>query len=210
MKKLAIGLIAVILSSGCSVVRQVEEAKNFAKCEFKIVNVTEAQLGGVDIQNVRKVSDLSIKKAAKVAEVLTSKTVPFSFDLNLQVKNPNAKPAAMNKLEWILFIDDRQMITGTLDEKVSVAALQTGDFGIHMTMDLKKVMSGDSKDAMTRLIFNVAGKGDEPTHIMLKVKPWIDVAGFMLEYPGYIDIRTEFTAEQGKAIQKSAGKKIGK
>jgi hypothetical protein len=201
-------LLATFL--GCGVARQIQEAKNFAKCEFKIKSVEGTKLGDVKIHNVKSLKDLSMKKAAEVAMVLGSNSIPLSFTLNLQVKNPNAETAAMNKLEWILFIDEYEMVTGVLERKIEIAPGQISDLPIQITTDLREALKGKARDAMVRLAFNVAGHGNDPTHILLKVKPSIDVGGITLTYPGYIDVKMEFTAEQGKDIREKAIKNIEK
>ncbi len=210
MKKKATVLMLAFLVAGCGVAKQIQEAKNFAKCEFKIASVEGTRLGDVKIHNVKSLKDLSLKKAAEIANVLGSKSIPLSFTLNLQAKNPNTETAAMNKLEWILFIDEHEMVSGVLDQKVEIVPAQVAEIPIQITADLKEALKGKSRDAMVNLAFNVAGQGDNPTHILLKVKPSIDIAGYTLTYPGYIDVRMEFTAEEGKAMRENAIEKYKK
>jgi hypothetical protein len=107
----------------------------------------------------------------------------------------------MNKLEWILFIDEHEMVAGVLDQKVEITPGQVAEIPIAISTDLKEALKGKSRDAIVKLAFNVAGKGDNPTHILLKVKPSIDIAGYTITYPGYIDVKMDFTAEQGKELR---------
>lgn len=210
MKKSIFAFIVTILFIGCGVARQVQEAKNFAKCEFKIKSVEGTRLGDVKIHNIKSFKDLSLKKATEIAKVLSSDNVPLSFTLNLQAKNPNTETAAMNKLEWILFIDEYEMVAGALNQKVEVAGGQISELPIAISTNLKEALKGKSRDAIANLAFNVAGQGDNPTHILLKVKPSIEIAGYTVQYPGYIDVKMEFTAEQGKGIREKAIKKSTK
>lgn len=203
MKKLLL-VILFGMFLGCGVARQIQEAKNFAKCEFRIRSVEGTRLGDVKIHNVKSLKDLSIKKAAEIAMLLGSDKIPLSFTLNLQAKNPNAETASMNKLEWILFIDEHEMVAGVLDQKVEITPGQVAEIPIAISTDLKEALKGKSRDAIVKLAFNVAGKGDNPTHILLKVKPSIDIAGYTLTYPGYIDVKMDFTAEQGKELREKA------
>lgn len=207
MKRVIVSSSFIIFLIGCGVTRQIQEAKNFAKCEFRIRSVEGTRLGDVKIQNVKSIKDLGFKKAAEIAGVLTSETIPLSFTLNLQSKNPNAEAAAMNKLEWILFIDDQQMVDGILDRKVEILGGQIAEIPIEILTDLKEVLKGKSRDAIANLAFNVAGQGNNPTHILLKIKPSIEIAGFTVQYPGYIDVKMEFTAEQGKEMRENIIKK---
>ncbi|MBL7959777.1 hypothetical protein JNL27_06005 [bacterium] len=204
MKRMMWALIITCLFIGCGVARQIQEAKNFAKCEFRIKSVEGTRLGDVKIHNVKSIKDLSFKKAAEITSVLASDKVMLSFTLNLQAKNPNAEMAAMNNLEWILFIDEYEMVEGILNQKVEIPGGQIAEIPIAISTDLREALKGKSRDAIAKLAFNVAGQGDSPTHILLKVKPSIEIAGFSVQYPGYIDVKMEFTAEQGRELRKKA------
>jgi hypothetical protein len=210
MKKLLLAAVLAMILIGCGVAKQIQEAKNFAKCEFRIRSIEGTRLGDVKIHNVKSLKDLSMKKAAEIAMVLGSNSIPLSFTLNLQAKNPNPENAAMNKLEWILFIDEYEMVAGVLDQKVEVVQNQIAEIPIQISTDLKEALKGKSRDAMVNLAFNVAGQGDNPTHILLKVKPSIEIAGVTIQYPGYIDVKMEFTAQQGKELRERALEKAKK
>ncbi|MBL7993932.1 hypothetical protein JNM05_01040 [bacterium] len=210
MKRVILALIVTGFFIGCGVARQVQEAKNFAKCTFRIKSVEGTRLGDVKIHNVKSIKDLSFKKAAEITSVLASDEAILSFTLNLQAKNPNAEVAAMNKLEWILFIDEYEMVEGTLNQKVEIPGGQVAEIPIDISTDIKEALKGKSRDAIAKLAFNVAGQGDNPTHILLKVKPSINIAGLTVQYPGYIDVKMEFTAEQGKELRKKVIKESTK
>ena len=128
-------------------------------------------------------------------KAVSSNSFPLSFQLNLEGKNPNSEPAGLNKLEWILFIDDIQMTSGSLNQAFTIP-LGNGiaQIPINLNFDLKKVLAGKSLDAMVNFGFNLAGAGNKPTRIMIKLKPTIMIGTFALTYPGYIKVKTEFTS----------------
>lgn len=179
----------------CSIARQIGEAKRFARCEFRMTTVKNLELGGVDIQHVRSIKDLNLGRAAKLTAALTEKTLPLSFDLNLEATNPNDKTAAMNRLEWRLFIDGREFVAGTLDHRIDVAPLSSTEFPVHIHVDVKDVLRGESRDAILKLAFNLVGEGDQPSNVLLKIKPTVVVAGIEVDYPGYFDVKAKVDAE---------------
>lgn len=182
----------------CSVARQIGEAKRFARCKFRMTTVKNLELGGVNIQYVRSLKDLSLTKAAKLTAALTEKTLPLSFDLNLEATNPNDQAAAMNRLEWRLFIDSVELVAGNLDHRIDVAPGSSTEFPVGIRLDLKKALRGQSRDAILKLAFNLVGEGDQPSNILLKIKPTVVVAGIEVDYPGYFDVRTKVDAETMK------------
>jgi len=185
----------------CSVMKQVEQAKQFAKCEFHMTTIKNLELGGVNIQHVRSIKDLSLSKAARLTAALTEKTLPLSFNLNLEARNPNDQTAAMNKLEWRLFVDEKELVAGQLDDRIEVLANASAEFPVAINMDLKKVLSGDSRDAVLKLAFNLVGEGDQPSNILLKIKPTVVVAGIPINYPGYFEVKAKVDADTMKKVR---------
>lgn len=190
----AIILLSTMISS-CSVLQQTSEIASFAKCEFRIESARNINLGGVNIQNKHSVSDLTIMEGAKIAGVVAGGKLPLTFDLNTGVKNPNQKLAAMNKLDWILLIDDIEMTRGILNQRIEIPANGTITFPVAMSLDLMKSLNGKSGDALINFALNLSGTGSRPTRIKLKAKPTIMVGTTPVQYPGYITIQQEFGAQ---------------
>ena len=60
-------LAGVILAGlGCGISTQIKEARNFTKCEFRLESVTDLHLADVNIQKVKSLSDLSLKKSVQL------------------------------------------------------------------------------------------------------------------------------------------------
>ncbi|NUQ81993.1 MAG: hypothetical protein HUU10_10315 [Bacteroidetes bacterium] len=197
-------IAGILIIQGCGLTQQIREAQNFAKCEFKLSSVQDIRVAGINFQKVDSKSDLSLSNLGKLGGILAGDRIPLTLTLNLDVKNPNATPAAMNQLEWILFIDEIEMLAGSLNENVSVPANNgVTTLPLRFELDVKKVLSGKSFDSALNFLFNLAGEGNQPTRFLLKAKPSIMVGSYNLKYPGYLDIRTEFTSAEGKAIQKT-------
>jgi hypothetical protein len=155
--------------------------------------VENVNLAGVNVQNINNLSQLNWTDAQKLMKAVASNTFPLSFQLNLEGRNPNTAAAGLNRLEYELFIDDIQMTTGILNQSFTIPP-NNGNavIPINMNIDLKKVLSGKSLDAMVNFGLNLAGSGGKPTRIMIKLKPSILVNGKLLAYPGFITVRTEY------------------
>jgi hypothetical protein len=197
MKKInyfAIFFLSIFLSA-CSVLQQTSEIAAFTKCEFRIESARNMRLAGVNIQDKHSLSDLNIMEMTKIAGVLAGGTLPLTFDLNVQVKNPNPGLAAMNKLDWILIIDDIEMTRGILNQRIEIPANTVTSFPVAMSLDLMKSLNGKSGDALINFALNLAGTGSRPTRIKLKAKPTIMIGTTPIEYPGYITIKQEFGAQ---------------
>lgn len=192
--KLAILFLVTLFFAGCSVSRQARLATNLATCEFRIRSVENIDLMGVNIQHVKSLKDLGISDAARIMAGFASPVFPLSLQLNLEGRNPNASPAGMSRLEWILFIDDIQMTSGIL-EKPFVIPANNGSaiIPVMVAMDLKQAMSGKSFEALLNFSLNLAGMGIQPTRFKIKIKPVIMVGKTPVSYPGFITVKTEYT-----------------
>ncbi len=182
--------------SSCGLFEQVGQMATLAKCDFKLKSVQNLTLAGVNIQNIKSVSDLGLIDAGVITAALAGGQLPLSFTLNIEAKNPNDQLAAMNRLDWILFIDDIEMLQGVMSERIQIPGNGgTSVLPLQMNVDLKKVLSGKSAETIINFGFNLAGMGGEPTRITVKAKPTITVGSREIVYPGYISITTKYGGE---------------
>lgn len=186
-------IFILLFSTSCDVMQQVSQMSNLTKCEFRLESVQQLNLAGINVQNVKKVSDLNMFDAAKIASAISSQQFPLDFTLNVEAKNPNSSAAGMTRIDWILLIDDIEMTHGILDQQVTIPA-NNGIALIPMQMhvDLQKALTGKSADAVINFGMNLAGTGNKPTRFTLRMKPTITVGSFPITYPGYLNIKTEF------------------
>jgi len=196
-KNLHIAFFVFIISifSGCDVARQAQKATNLANCDFRILSVDQVDLAGVELQQIRSIDDLSMMDVARILAGFTSPVFPLSLRLILEGRNPNPEDAGLNSLEWILFIDDIQMTSGTMDTPVRIPPLSSASFPVEVGIDLKQVLSGKSTDAMVNFCLNLTGNGSTPTRFKIKLKPTVIISGRPLTYPGYITVRPEFVSK---------------
>jgi len=185
-----------LLMTACSVSHQVREAATLAKCDFQISSVENINLAGIDVQHIASVNDIDFLDLGKIMISLAGSVFPLTFQLNLLGRNPNDKPAGLNKLDWILFIDDIMMTSGSVEK----AFIIPPDHGItlipvEINVNLKQVLQGKSADALINFGLNLAGKGNTPTRFKIKIRPSIMIGNNALAYPGYITVKTDYSSE---------------
>ena len=189
---LMILLAGMLWTQSCDVLQQMV---TFTKCEFKMNSLTDTKLAGVNIQKVSSFSDLSFMDAANITKTLLGGELPLTFNLNIAAKNPNSATAAMQKMNWILYIDDNEITQGILDQPVNIPPGQTVNIPLAIKLDLKKLFNDKTKNSLLNFAFNLADAGDYPTRVKLAIKPTIDIAGIPIEYPGYFNLKKEFGAQ---------------
>ena len=194
MKQIKIILVLLILTFvvGCC---QYKELKTFTKCEFKLDRVENLKLAGVDIQNVKKLTDLHFLKAGKITSATLQGKLPLEFTVFIKAKNPNSKNAAINKLEWIAFIDDVELLNGVMEKRIEISADGgTADIPLEVRTDLKEVFSSESATALINLALNLVDLSSEKSKIGVKIKPTIKVGKKYISYPGYIKLKKKFSS----------------
>jgi len=189
-------LISLIFVSGCDILDQARQVAMLSKCQFKLSSVDQLRLAGVNIQQIHKLSDLTMMDAAKITTAAAiGGTLPLNFTLNVEAKNPNSTTAGLTKLDWILLIDDIEMVSGVNNQHVQIPANGgTAILPLTIGIDLKQALKGKSADAIANFGLNLAGAGNRPTRITLKAKPTIMVGSQSIAYPGYLTIQNEFTS----------------
>jgi LEA14-like dessication related protein len=197
MKKtiLYLSILAVFMAgfSACSLMKDIEKAANIVNCQFRVKSADNITLAGVNVQKAQNLQSLSMGDVAMLTTAALGSNLPLNFRLNLEGKNPNTAAAGIVRFDWILFIDGIEMTKGAFNQKVNIPAKGTSLIPIQMSVNLKKVLSGKSADAMLNFGMNLAGAGNKPTRIKLKLKPTINVGTYPLEFPDYISVGTEFS-----------------
>ncbi len=191
----AVFLAAMLLLQSCSVLRQVQEAQNFARCQFRLRTVDGIRVANIDVQNIKSKSDLNLLDAGKLGLALAGNSLPLTLRLNVEAQNPNSSSAAMNRMEWTMFIDDIQMVTGAVSDRVEIPQNSSAIVPLDISVDLLKVLSGRSAETIANFAFNLAGEGGKPTRFMLRIKPTVTILGS--DYSQSFDVRTEFTSGGG-------------
>ena len=181
----------VFLYPSCDILKQMI---TFTKCEFKMNSLTEARLANIDVQSKKSFKDLTFMDATNVTKSLLGGSLPLTFNLNIEVNNPNTTAASMQKMEWRAFIDDVQIVAGVMDQKVAIQPGGSQIIPLAVSVDLKKVFQSEARDAILNLGFNLVDAGNYPTRVKLDIKPTIYVGSFALAYPGYFTLKKEFGA----------------
>jgi hypothetical protein len=191
-KHLILLFTSVLLFGSCAQLRQMA---NLRKCEFRIESVNNTQLAGINVENIRRFSDLNIGDVAKVTTAYITGNLPLEFNLNLQVRNPNTSLAALNKFDWIAMIDQTEILAGTSNQRVEVPA--NGGMAmipLNIKVNLKEIFEKKSKKEAAEAAFGLADGQKKPIRVALKLKPSIQVGKKAIMYPGWFSVKRGFTS----------------
>ena len=187
-------ILVIVLSLGSC--RSFREMRNLTKCQFRIGTVRNIELAGVNIQNVRRFSDLGIRDAARATTALISGNLPLSMLINVEVKNPNKNTAAMNRLEWIAMVDQFQLLNGIVSKRVEVNP-NGGVATIPLTVstNLNQILKSVSQKERLDFGMGITDQNARPTRVALKLKPSIMIGKNSISYPGWFTVKREFASQ---------------
>lgn len=174
--------------ASCDVLTQVAQMANFANCTFDFNSLNQIQMLGIDLSKGMTKDNLNITQGLALVNAISNRTLPVNFNVNLNVKNPNSIAASMAKMDYIISLNGKEVVSTTLNQSVNVPANSTNVVTIPIRTDLFQLFSGESADAIVNLAFKLAGASSNPVNIGIKVKPYITIGNQQLAYPDYISI----------------------
>ena len=189
MSKIKKALIVLFVTMGlasCDVLTQIAQMANFANCTFNFDSVNQIQMLGVNLSKGMTKTDLNTIQLLSLADAISNRRLPVTFNVNVKVDNPNSIAASMTKMDYILTLNGKQVVSTTMNNSINVPANSSNVVTIPVTTDLFQLFSGESTDAIINLAFKLAGASSDPVNVGLKVKPYININNQPLAYPDYI------------------------
>ena len=183
----------LFLPPSCAYLKELSALK---QCEFRYGTLENPVLAGVNIQNLKKVEDFSLKDMGQVAQSIFQGKLPLAFTIYVEVQNPNAEIASVNKLEYVAFIDEARIAEGDVNKRIEIPARGIASVPIEIQTDIIEILHKEPRNALINFALNLADASKKPTRVSLKIKPYIRIGEKDIVYPGYIKIKNEFGAEE--------------
>lgn len=202
MRKLYLSavLISLVISGiQCSVY---ESFTNLSRLQFKVGAVDGFQINGVSISNKSKLSDFNPMDLLSLSSAFAQGSLPASFVLNVDAKNPNdgtggykKSDATLQNFKWRLFLDDKETISGDIDQPVAIPG--TGDvttIPIRINLDLIKFFKDRGYESIINLALALGGNQGSSSKITLFATPTVSSPFGNITYPGELKlVDTQFS-----------------
>jgi hypothetical protein len=199
-RSLLLGVFLVSFTASCGLRSQIAAMRTLADCEFRFEGVDRASLAGVDVLRAAEEGDLAPMELASIFTALALGRLPLDLTVRVGVRNPNDKAAALNRLDWVVLIDDMPMGTGTVTDRVEIAPRGgTASVPVHFSTDLVSALSGKSGESLIGFALNLAGAGERPSRVAVKIKPTVTVGGKAVRFPGTLTLTQKFSGS-GSAL----------
>ena len=170
------------------IANQAAQVANLRNCTFDVNGINNIQMLGINVSNGMSKSSLNAAQLLNVTNSLLNRRLPVTFNVNLDVNNPNSIAAALGKMDYIISLNNKQVISSTFTNGFNIPANSKGQVSIPISTDLFQLFSSETADAVLNLAFKLAGAKSDPVNLGVKVKPYIKVNNQSLAYPDYITI----------------------
>jgi hypothetical protein len=173
--RLAIGLaLAVALTtSGCATLQQLVALESV---DFDLAGLTRVEVGGVDVTAVRSPTDIGVADGLSLAGQVRAGTLPLALTLDVRAENPESNAdARMVRMDWTLYLDDLETVSGRVAEEVSIPSGTATTFPVQTELDLLEFFDGGAAD-LIELVQSIAGLDGTTPSVALHVLPVVRTA----------------------------------
>lgn len=197
MKKIILLISVALLFNSCDILNKIGGAYQLSQSEYRYNSVNDIQLSGISLGNA---STISVSKLASIATILAGGTslqnIPFSMTLNMDVTNPNQHAAFLDALDYVIQINEMELVEGKMDVPIRIEPGETKIVPIPITVDLKSVMNRYSRERVTNEMSAFLGITPNATSVTVKLWPKLTVGNTVLKSPAAIPVVFNFGGKE--------------
>lgn len=181
---MALTLGAALIVTQC---QTLQEIANLRKLDFFLNEVTEPRLAGIDLSNVRSADDLGPADMLRLGTAIAQDNVPLNMTLWIGARNPesNSVTARLVNLDWTLFLNETETVSGFTEADEAVAPGQEVEFPVVVTLDLVNFFERSAPE-LVELVLATIGEGH--SNVSLRATPSVQTPLGPIRYPEPITI----------------------
>lgn len=169
-----------------STLDQAASLANLANCEYNLKNVSNLQIAGVNVKSLSN-GNITANDVLKLTSALVSKKVPMDMNVNIDIKNPTERNAALTAMDWILDINNSQFAQGNSSKNYTVTKKTTTTVPLGVNTDLYSMFSKDGINSLKTFVGSFKNDGTS-SKVGLRIKPSLNVGSYVVPMPNYIKV----------------------
>ncbi|MEJ2493589.1 MAG: hypothetical protein P8Y79_04600 [Ignavibacteriaceae bacterium] len=189
MKKIFLIISLIFLTTSCSVY---ETIVNLSRLQFKLGDVNNFELNGIDISGKSKLEDFNFQDLLKLTTAFSSGSLPVTFMLNVEAKNPNdgtggykRTDANIKSFPWRLLVNDKEAVSGDINERIIVPGTgEITEIPIEIKLDLIELFKNKGYEDLIDLALALGGKKGSSSKLTLYATPTVTTSLGDIKYPG--------------------------
>ena len=193
MKKIFLIISLIFLVTSCSVY---ETIVNLSRLQFKLGDVNNFELNGIDISGKSKLEDFNFQDLLKLTTAFSSGSLPVTFMLNVEAKNPNdgtggykRTDANIKSFPWRLLVNHKEAVSGDINERIFVPGTgEITEIPIEIKLDLIELFKNKGYEDLIDLALALGGKKGSSSKLTLYATPTVTTSLGDIKYPGELKI----------------------
>lgn len=175
LKKLTIILAVtatLLFAGGCGLAQLI----NLINCKFNLANVSDITWAGINLSNIKSVSDLQWSDLQKAVQAVKNKDFRIGCNVNVNAKNDTEKPAKLCAFDYDLLLEGSSIAQGSSTDRTTIINPQTTTrIAVPLSMDLVSIFrNGDTKNVIN-LARNLTDYGNgKESNVKVKFTPYIN------------------------------------
>lgn len=195
--RLLLTACVAVSAMSCSAIKDISNAlASMQKMQFKLANISNMKLAGVDVTKVSDPARLSIADGLSLANAFTRGSLPSSFTLNVEARNPNngtggarTTTLTLNDLDWRLLIDDVRTVGGNLERPINVPGTESSTMiPLAVNIDFAQFFKDKGYNGVVNLALALGGVNGSTSRVKLDALPTVGTPFGELSYPSRITI----------------------
>ena len=172
--------------SGCQTLKEITNLRNV---DFELGNLSNINLAGVNLDNIRSYSDIRAGDILKLTGAFTRGDLPLTFQLNVEAENPsdNQVAARLVRMDWTLFLEERETISGVIDQEQVLNPGEPVTIPVSIELELLEFFDNNVRDIVD-LALALSGEGGASKNVKLVASPVVETLLGPIRYPEPITV----------------------
>ena len=161
----------VLFAGGCGITQLV----NLVNCKFSMANVSDITWAGINLSNIKGISDLSVANLQKAYTAFKNKDFGVSCNVNVNVKNETPKPAKIFAFDYEMFLENAPLVSGSSKDHVyTINPQSTTVVPVPVKADLVSIIKNGEVGNIINFARNLSdyGSGKE-SNVKIKLTPYL-------------------------------------
>ena len=164
----------LLFLGGCGLAQLV----NLINCKFSLANISDITWAGINMSNIKSVSDLQWSDLQKAVQAIKNKDFRVGCNVNVNAKNETSMPAKLCAFDYDLLLEGSSIAQGSSVTRSTIINPQTTTrIPVPLSMDLVSIFkNGDTKNVIN-LARNLMDYGNgKESNVKVKFTPYINSA----------------------------------
>ena len=162
----------LLFAGGCGLAQLI----NLINCKFSLANVSDITWAGINLSNIKSVSDLQWSDLQKAIQAVKNKDFRIGCNVNVNAKNETEKPAKLCAFDYDLLLEGSSIAQGSSTDRTTIINPKTTSrIAVPLSMDLVSIFkNGDTKNVIN-LARNLTDYGNgKESNVKVKFTPYIN------------------------------------